>query len=90
VDGGGTARVLDKNALDDYPVVTFQSQIFPTVPGAALSTEHALFDTVSVVTDLHEHVFGKDQLVAELKLKNEETGTEEIQRTEVIAIDLAP
>ena len=55
-----------RDGLDDYPVVTFQPQEYPTVPGAALTNEHALFDTVAVLTDLHEHVFGKDQLVAEL------------------------
>ena len=75
-----SCRVLGRDALDDYPVVTFHTQVFPTVPGAALTSEHALFDTVGVMTDLHEHVFGKDQLVAELTLTNTETGTQNVRR----------
>jgi len=81
--------VLDRDALDDYPVVTFHTQVFPTVPGAALTNEHALFDTVAVMTALHERVFGKDQLVAELTLTNTETGTQNIKRGAVIAVNLA-
>jgi len=81
-------RVLGRDALDDYPVVTFHTQVFPTVPGAALTSEHALFDTVGVMTDLHEHVFGKDQLVAELTLTNTETGTQNSRRGDVIAVNL--
>ena len=84
-----SCRVLDRDALDDYPVVTFHTQVFPTVPGAALANEHALFDTVAVMTDLHEHVFGEDQLVAELTLTNTETGTQNVRRGDVIAVNLA-
>ena len=39
--------------------------------------------------NLHERLVGKDKLVAQLKLKNEETGGEGVQRTEVIPVDLA-
>ncbi len=83
-----SCRVLDRDGLDDYPVVTFHTHVFPTVPGAALTNEHALFDTVAVLTDLHEHVFGKDQLVAELTLTNTETGTQTVRRGGVIADSL--
>ena len=84
-----SCRVLDKDALDNYPVVTFHNQVFPTVPAAGVTNEHALFDTVAVMTDLHEHVFGEDQLVAELTLTNTETGTQNVRRGDVIAVNLA-
>ena len=38
---------------------------------------------------LHERLIGKDKLVAQIKLKNEESGEELTQKTEEIAVDLA-
>jgi hypothetical protein len=38
---------------------------------------------------LHERLIGKDKLVAQLKLKDEETGKEDVKRTEALAVDLA-
>jgi hypothetical protein len=68
--------VLNKEMLDEDPVVSFQHQTFPRSPGGAMRYQH-------------ERVFGNDKLVAELKLKNEEVGAEVVQRTEVIEADLA-
>ena len=39
--------------------------------------------------NLHERMIGKDKLLAEIKLKDEETGAEVVQRSEVIDVDLA-
>ena len=39
--------------------------------------------------NLHERLIGKDKLLAKLTLKNEETGAEDVRRTEVIAVDVA-
>ena len=82
-------RVLDRIMLEEDPVVTFHHQDLPRMSGGATRSMHAEFDAVVAMTDLNEHVFGKDKLVAELKLKNEETGSELVKRSEVIAIDLA-
>jgi len=48
-----------------------------------------LFETTVDMDSLHERVLGKDNLVAELRLKNQETGTEDVARTDEIAVDLA-
>jgi len=84
-----SCRVLDKHLLDEDPVVTYHPQQFPIVPGAALRYEHAVFDTVTEMGQMHQRVLGKDQLVAELRLKNTETGTEDVKRSDVIGMDLA-
>lgn len=52
-----------------------------------LTNEHAVFDTVAGLTDVHEHVFGKDPLVAELTLTNTETGTQDVRRGDVIPVN---
>jgi len=82
-------RVLNKEMLDEDAVETYHHQTFPRIPGGAMRYEHAVFDSSASMTTLHERLFGKDKLVAELKLKNEETGAEMVQRTEVVAVDLA-
>jgi hypothetical protein len=82
-------RVLNKETLDEDAVETYHHQRFPRISGGATRHEHPVFDSSASMTRLHERLFGKDKLVAELKLKNEETGAEAVQRTEVIAVDLA-
>jgi hypothetical protein len=66
-------------------------------PGMPLVVPIALFgassmrilDTTVTMDSLHERLIGKDKLVAQLKLKDEETDEQEVKRTEVIAVDLA-
>ena len=82
-------KILNKEMLDEDPVESFHHQTFPRIPGGAMRYEHVVFDSSTAMSNLHESVFGKDKLVAELKLKNEETGATVVQRTEVIAADLA-
>ncbi len=81
--------VLNKYLLDEDPVITFREQIFPRVPGAARHQEHVALETSTLMYDLHERLLGKDKLIAEIKLRNEETGEEEVQRTDDISVDLA-
>jgi hypothetical protein len=56
--------------------------------GAARRYEHALFEETVATEFLHDRLLGKDKLVAELKLKNRETGTTDVLRTDTIAVDL--
>ena len=66
-------------------------QVFPRAAGAPVSrNERVVFETVRVMSDLRNHIFSKDQLVAELKLRNEETGEQVINQTRVVAMDLTP
>jgi hypothetical protein len=74
-----------------YPdsVVAFDRQEFPRVPGGANTPELATFETDAAMSDVHWYVFGKDTLVAQLTLKNEETGAEAVKHNDVIRVDLA-
>jgi hypothetical protein len=47
-----------------------------------------VFDTTVPMYTMNERLFGKDKPVGQLKLKNEETHEQVVQRTEEIAVDL--
>lgn len=82
-------KVLNKYLLDEDPVLKYRKQMFPRGGGAARHHEHAVFETSVPMYQLHERLLGKDKLVAELSLRNEETGDEEDLRTDDISVDLA-
>ena len=82
-------QVLNREMLDEEPVVSYDHQQFPRIAGEARQYEYATFDTYEPMDNLHDRLIGKDKLVAQLKLKNEETGAEDVKRTEIVAIDLA-
>ena len=71
------------------PVVTFYHQDFPRPMGGVERHEQVKFETVVALSDLREHDFGKDKLVAELNLQDEETGAWVVAQSQVVAIDLA-
>ena len=82
-------KVLNKELLDEVPVVSYRHRRFPRVAGSARPYEYVRFDAYEPTYQLHDRLIGKDKLFAELKLKNEETGAEDVKRTEILAIDLA-
>jgi len=82
-------RVLNKYLLDEDAVVTYGHHSYPRYASDARRYERAVFDTNVPMTDLNERLFGKDTLVAELTLKNEETGEQVVERTEEVSVDLA-
>jgi len=74
-----------------YPdaVVRFEGQSLPHDRGAASTHEHVRFSTTAATRDLHEYVFGKDPIMAQLVLTNLESGAQLIEHSEVLAVDLA-
>jgi hypothetical protein len=84
-----SCRVLNKYLLDEDPVITYRDHIFPRVPGAGRHHEHVVFETSAPMYDLHDRLLGKDRLIAELTLRNEETRDEQKLRTDDISVDLA-
>ena len=82
-------QVLNKYLIDDDPMLTFHSHSYPRVELGARRYEHAFFEITVDMDSLHERLIGKDNLVAELRLKNQETGQEDIARTDAVAVDLA-
>jgi len=81
-------HLLDMDMLYPDSVVAFHRQELPRVPGGANTREPVTFATDAAMSDLHWYVFGKDTLVAELTLKNDETGIETVKRSEVLQADL--
>src|SRR5260370_15788229 len=68
-------RVFNKDLWDVEPVAILDDQVFPRAAEAPVSrNEHVVFETVRAMSDLRTHVITQDQLLAELKLENEETG----------------
>jgi hypothetical protein len=82
-------ELLNMEMLYPESVAAFVWQEFPHSPGEARTREHAVFETVSPMFDLHLYIFGKDSLVAQLTLRNEATGAVELTRTPVVMVDLA-
>ena len=85
-------RVLEEDIYmlpKQDPVVTFHHQDFPRPNDGVERSEQAKFEAVVALSDLREHDFGKDKLLAELKLQNEETGEWVVGRSQIVAIDLA-
>jgi len=70
-------------------MLTFRPHSYPCEQVGARRYEHALFETSVPMDSLHERLVGKDNLVAELRLKNDETHDEYVARTDAIAVDLA-
>jgi hypothetical protein len=84
-----SCEVINKDLLDEDPVVTYHNLTFPRVANDARRYEHVIFDSYEAMELLHDRLIGKDKLRAKLTLRNEETHEEVTARTEVIAVDLA-
>ena len=84
-----SCQVLNKDILDMDPVLAYHNRSFPRAQGEARYFEHVVFDEYVSMDSLHDRLIGKDKLVAELRLKNDETGAEDVRRTEELAVDLA-
>jgi hypothetical protein len=82
-------QLLDMDMLYAPTVAMFVQQHFPRVgQDIAKRHEHVVFETEATMRDLHVYVFGKDTLLAEVTLTNDETGTEVIRRSEALQVDL--
>jgi len=84
-----SCQVLNKDLLDEDPVLTYRAQHFPILPGDARRYEHVVFDSHEWMDTLHDRLIGKDKLLARLTLTNEETKADVTERTESISVDLA-
>ena len=81
--------LLNMDALYPDNVVTFDRRSLPLDSGAATTREHVSFATTAAMSLLHQYVFGKDPLRAQLVLTNLESGAEVIEQSDVAAVDLA-
>jgi hypothetical protein len=77
-------RVLNRDLQYEQTVLVYDPQSVP----ADVRATHMVFEAVTAMSDLHQHVFTRDQLIAEFTLTNGETGAQEIARSEVLTADL--
>src|SRR5262249_35639872 len=85
-----SCQVLNEYLLDTDPVLTYHDITFPTQPGYARRLEHVIFDEFVPMNSLHDRLFGKDKLEAEVRLINMETSAEDdVTRTDELLVALA-
>jgi hypothetical protein len=83
-------RVLNKDLQFEDTVVRYKRKDLPLDAQRVANSQHVVFDTVTVMSDLHEHVFTRDQLVAEFTLTDQETKAAQVERSAVVTVDLEP
>ena len=82
-------ELVDKDLWTVKPVAIFDDWTLPRTTELTVSKhEHVVFNTDRPMTDLHTHFLSNDQLQAEVKLRNDETGEEVVARTDFVAVDL--
>lgn len=82
-------ELLDMDMLYEPDEVHFLGQEFPRTGHAATMHEQATFESQAAMHVLHRFVLGKDTLVAELTLRNEETGESNVMRSKPLRVDLS-
>ena len=82
-------QLLNMEMLYPEAVIAFVPQQFPRIRDGATQFEHPVFEAVAATSDLHLYIFGKDSLVAELRLSNDDLGTVSVKRTPATLVDLA-
>ena len=82
-------ELLNMEMMYPASVVLFAGQDLPVIPGQGQSHEHATFAATTAMNALHMYIFGKDTLVAELTLKNQESGATTVKRTPAVSVNLA-
>ena len=83
-------RVINTDLQYEDTVLRYDRQQLPHDTRRAANSEHLLFETIAVMSDLHEHVFTRDQLVAEFTLTDHETHAAQVKRSPVVSVDLEP
>jgi hypothetical protein len=83
-------QVLNRDLQYEDPVIRFRDRQLPFDGRTTERTEHVELRSDAVMSDLHEHVFTKDELVAEFTLTNVESGVSDVFRSNVAAVDLVP
>src|SRR6476661_6017978 len=76
-------QLVDKDLWEMRPVAIFDDWTLPSPTEMTVSKhEHVVFNTDRPMADLHRHFLSNDQLQAEVKLRNDETGAEVVARTD--------
>jgi hypothetical protein len=82
-------HLLNMEMLYPETVINFVPQQFPRVRDGASAYEQPAFEALAPTKELHLYIFGKDSVLAELRLTNDDMGTVSVKRTPVMLVDLA-
>ncbi len=66
-----SCNVLNKDLWFEDTVIAFDDVDLPRAASEATAHEHVVFETVAVMSDIHGHMFTRDQLIAELSWRTE-------------------
>lgn len=80
-----TCAVVNEDLQYEATVLTFETQEldYHAAEGATV-----VFETVASMSDMHQHVFTRDELIAVFTIENAETGDQLSRRSEVVRVDL--
>jgi hypothetical protein len=82
-------RVVDRDMLDDEPVKEFDPISLPRIAGNAAAHDHIVFTTLDSMDELHgPRLVGKDRLIAEVTLRNQETSEATTAKSDLVPVDL--
>lgn len=84
-----SCEILNKDLWYETTSLAFDDVAFPRLPRRATASEEVVFERIAPLDELREHVFTKDELLAELTLVNGETGEQQVVRTARVKVDLA-
>ncbi len=82
-------RVINKDLWYESTVLVLDEVVLPRIAGAAAASEAVVCETVVALDALREHMFTRDELLAEVSLVDTETGAEQVVRSEMLSVDLA-
>src|SRR5262245_14115916 len=82
-------RVINTDLWYETSVRVLDEVVLPRVAGTAVASEEVVFEAVVPMDTLREHMFTRDELLAELTLVNNETGVAQVVRSETATVDLA-
>ena len=77
--------VVNKDLQYETIVLTYDPQWLDSHAAAGATV---VFETVTSMSDMHQHVFTRDELYAEFTIENGETRDQVSGRTEVVRVDL--
>jgi hypothetical protein len=82
-------RVLNKDLQYEDTVMTYPRQTLPREGCPSGATQHLVFEAVGVMmSDLHRHVFTRDELIAEFTLNDADGGVQQTYRSQALRVSL--
>jgi hypothetical protein len=82
-------HLLNMEMLYPETVINFVPQQYPRVRDGATGYVEPVFEAVAPTKDLHLYIFGKDSILAELTMTNQDLETVSVKRTPTMLVDLA-